>query len=81
MVKDKGFVIGLACVSNRIKIKRDKQKECFIRQQYDYGDRLEYDFGEVKLVVSRESATYHLAVLSSPASNFRWAYLYKSQKK
>lgn len=80
MVKDNGFDIGLACVSNHIKIKRHKQKECFIRQQYDYGDRLEYDFGEVKLVVDGKADTYHMAVLSSPASDFRWAYLYKSQK-
>lgn len=76
-----GFEIGLTTVSNRIKEKRNKTRECFIKQQYDYGDRLEYDFGEVKLVIDGETATYHLAVLSSPGGNFRWAYLYKNQKK
>lgn len=80
MVKAAGFDISLACVSNHIKIKRDIKKECFIRQKYDYGDRLEYDFGEVKLVIDGQRDTYHIAVLSSPASDFRWAYLYKSQK-
>ena len=76
-----GFDIGLTTVSNKIKEKRHKARECFIKQEYDYGDRLEYDFGEVKLVIDGEVATYHLAVMSSPGGNFRWAYLYKNQKK
>jgi len=79
MVKDAGFDISLACISNHIKEKREKYKECFIRQQYDYGDRLEYDFGEVKLLIGNTTQVYHMAVFSSPSSNFRWAYLYKSQ--
>jgi hypothetical protein len=76
-----GFDIGLTTVSNKIKEKRHKARECFIKQEYDFGDRLEYDFGEVKLVIDGEAATYHLAVLSSPGGDFRWAYLYKNQKK
>lgn len=55
--------------------------ECFIRQPYAYGDRSEYDFGVVKLQINRKMDTYHMAVLSSPAGEFRWAYLYKNQKK
>ncbi len=58
-----------------------KSKECFIKQDYDYGDRLEYDFGEVKLIIDGVLDTYHLAVLSSPASDFRWAFLYRNQKQ
>lgn len=80
MVTEAGFDIGLSTVSNHVKIKRDKAKECFVKQQYDYGDRLEYDFGEVKLIIDDVLGTYHLAVLSSPAANFRWAYLYTNQR-
>ncbi|MEG1502439.1 MAG: IS21 family transposase [Synergistaceae bacterium] len=80
-IKSAGFEIGISTISNQIKIKRDKAKECFIKQQYDFGDRLEYDFGEVKLVIDGKTQVYHMAVLSSPASNFRWAYLYKNQKQ
>lgn len=79
-IKDAGFDIGLACISNHIKIKRDKAKECFIKQEYDFGDRLEYDFGEVKIVIDGKVNNCNLAVFSSPAADFRWAYLYKSQK-
>lgn len=81
LVLKEGFAISQSTISNHIRIKRDKHKECFIRQQYDFGDRLEYDFGEVKLVIDGTVQTLHLAVLSSPASDFRWAYLYKNQKK
>ena len=38
-------------------------------------DRLEYDFGEVKLVINGIVKRYYIAVLSSPAGNFRWCYL------
>ena len=81
MMVDAGFEISRSTVVAQIKEKRAKVKECFIRQDYDFGDRLEYDFGEVKLILNGQLGTYYLAVLSSPASNFRWAYLYKSQKQ
>ena len=78
---DQGHDIGITVVSTRVKEKRQKQAEAFIRQEYDYGDRLEYDFGEVKLVIGGEVGKYYLAVFGSPRSSFRWAYLYKNQKK
>ena len=77
----KGFDISLSTIGNKIREKRNKSKECFVRQDYDFGDRLEYDFGEVKLLLDGEVETCHMAVLSSPASDFRWAYLYRNQKK
>lgn len=78
---NQGFDIGKTTISEKIREKRQRFKECFIKQDYDYGDRLEYDFGEVKLIINNVAIKYHIAVLSSPASNFRWAYLYKNQKK
>ena len=81
LIVARGSDISLSTITNKIREKRNKPKECFIRQEYDYGDRLEYDFGEVKLVIDGELGTYHMAVLSSPAGDFRWAFLYKNQKK
>lgn len=75
------FDIGYTTITNKVREKRNKPKECFIKQSYDLGQRLEYDFGEVKLEINGEISTYHLAVLSSPATDFRWAYLYKNQKQ
>lgn len=81
MLVNENFDIGYTTISINIKEKRNKPKECFIKQSYELGQRLEYDFGEVKLVIDGVANTYHLAVLSSPAADFRWAYLYKNQKQ
>jgi len=78
---ENNFDISYSTISNKIREKRNKSKECFIKQNYNFGDRLEYDFGEVKLLVDGQLNKFYLAVLSSPASNFRWAFLYKTQKQ
>jgi len=81
MLKEQGHDIGLTVTSDHIKAKRQRIAEAFIRQEYDFGDRLEYDFGEVKLVINGVVGKYYLAVFGSPRAPFRWAYLYKNQKK
>jgi transposase len=81
LLKGQGMDIGFTTVTNKTKIKRQKRMEAYIRQEYEYGDRLEYDFGEVRLVINGEYGKYYLAVFGAPRSSFRWAYLYKNQKK
>ena len=81
LLRAAGCDIGLTTVTNRLKEKRNKIAEAFIRQEYDFGDRLEYDFGEVKLVINGVVGKYYLAVFGSPRGSFRWAYLYNNQKK
>lgn len=56
-------------------------KETFIRQEYELGYRVEFDFGEVKLEIDGQVNTYYLAVFACPASNYFWAYLYPNQKR
>ena len=81
LLKEQGHDIGLTVVTMRISEKRKKIAEAYIRQEYDFGDRLEYDFGEVKLVIGGVVGKYYLAVFGSPRGKFRWAYLYNNQKK
>jgi transposase len=76
-----GFDISEGTINGALAKIRKRQKEVFIRQEYDLGDRLEYDFGEVGLVLGGVLKTCHMAVLSSPGGNFRWLYLYTNQKK
>ena len=78
---EEGFSISESLVNMSLSALRKKQREVFIRQEYDYGDRLEYDFGEVFLDCGAGVKTYHMAVFSSPGSGFRWLYLYTNQKK
>lgn len=76
-----GHEIGRVTINNAIAKLRKKLKEVYIRQHYEYGDRLEYDFGEVLLDCGKGIRKYHMAVFSAPASNYRWAYLYTNQKQ
>jgi transposase len=80
-LKDSGFDIGLTTITSKVAEKRARRREAFIRQEYEFGDRLEYDFGEVCLEIAGISGTYHMAAIASPAGRFRWAYLYADQKK
>jgi len=80
-LRSQGFDIGLTTIATKIKEKRNYQKECFIKQEYNLGDRVEFDFGEVKLDIQNTIVNAYMAVFSSPASNLRWAYLYTNQKK
>lgn len=81
LLKKQGFSLSYSTVVLEMKRIKNSGKECFIRQDYDFGDRLEYDFGEVKLVINGITKKYYIAVLSSPAGNFRWCYLYDNCKK
>ena len=81
LLREQGYDIGITTVTHHLKEKRNKLSEAFIRQEYNYGDRLEYDFGEVKLVINDVVDKYYIAVFGSPRASFRWAYLYKNQKK
>ena len=81
LLKKQGFSLSYSTVVVEMKRIKSSGNECFIRQDYDYGDRLEYDFGEVKLEINGIVKRYYLAVLSSPAGNFRWCYLYDNCKK
>jgi transposase len=76
-----GFEISGVSINIALADIRKRQREVFIRQQYELGDRLEYDFGEVFLDCDEGIKTYHMAVLSSPGGGFRWLYLYTNQKK
>lgn len=80
-LKKQGFDVSYSTVAQEINRIKEAGKECFIRQEYNFGDRLEYDFGEVKLVINGILKRYYMAVLSSPAGNFRWCYLYDNCKK
>ena len=81
LLKNQGFNVSYSSVAQEISKIKNSGKECFIRQEYVFGDRLEYDFGEVKLVINDITKKYYMAVLSSPAGNFRWCYLYDNCKK
>jgi len=78
---EEGADIGIATINAALARLRKRQKQVYIRQQYEFGDRAEYDFGEVRLVIGGKSGTYHMAVIASAAGKFRWCKLYTNEKK
>ena len=81
MIVEQGHDIGVSTITKYISAKRERAREAFIRQEYDLANRLEFDFGEVKLIIDGVKGTYHMAVFGAPASKFRWAFLYDNEKK
>jgi transposase len=81
ILRDEGFDIGQSTINNALSRLRARPKQVFIRQMHDYGSRLEYDFGEVRLIIGGKQGTYHMAVFTSSASRLRWVKLYTNQKK
>lgn len=81
LMVDAGFDIGITTVQKRVDAKRSRPKEAFIAQSYEYGDRFEYDFREVKLRIGGVSRKLYLAVMVAPASDYRFVLLYDNQRK
>lgn len=80
LLVDMGYDIGLTTINNKIKEIRNEKKEVFIKQEYNYGDRFEYDFGEILLIIDGKKTKGFLAVMCAPASGFKWAYIYSNSK-
>ena len=78
---EEGFDISLSTIHVELARLRERPAKVFVRQTYELGDRLEYDFGEVRLDCGEGVRVYHMAVLSSPGGDFRWAYLYTNEKQ
>jgi transposase len=81
ILRDEGHDISQSTINNALARLRMKPKQVFIRQAYDYGDRAEYDFGEVRLIIGGTLGVYHMALFASSAGKFRWCKLYTNQKK
>ena len=80
LLVEMGFDIGHSTINYKINEIRNEKKEVFILQDYEYGERFEYDFGEVALVIAGRNTKGFLAVMCAPASNFKWAFLYTNSK-
>ena len=81
LIVAEGHDIGLTTVSRRIDDKRSAGKDAFVAQRYEYGDRFEYDFGEVKLYIGGRLRRIQMAVMVACASDVRFALLYENQRQ
>lgn len=78
-LESKGYKIGYTTVCNFIRQENQKGAEIFIRQDHQPGQAIEFDWGEVKLVIDGKLKRIQLAVFTSSYSNYRWACLFYRQ--
>ena len=77
---DLGFDISYSTVKRLVSEIEKTRKEAFIRQEYDYGDICEFDWGEVKLDIGGSGyRNYQMAVFTAAKTNHRFAKLYRCQ--
>lgn len=77
---NEGFKVSETTIRSKYREHKEKNKECFIKQFYEYGDIAQYDFHQVKLFINGEKKTYHQATISIPKSNIIFGILYKNEK-
>lgn len=80
LVNKKKFNISYSTIKRLVKSIEDRHREAFIRQEYDYGDVCEFDWGTVKLDIGGSGyEAYQMAVFSPAKSGYRNAMLFKAQ--
>ena len=62
-------------------LKTAKHEEAFIKQEYNPGDIVEFDWGDIKVEFpdSNDYVTLKMAVFTPAYSNYRWAKLYYTE--
>ena len=76
-----GYDVGESTVRKWYRdYKSSLPKEVYIKQSYEYGDRVEFDFHVIKLIIAGEVRKFHQATISCPASNFIFVRLFKGEK-
>ncbi|MGB4984968.1 MAG: hypothetical protein WBO70_04270, partial [Erysipelotrichaceae bacterium] len=75
----RGHKIAESTVRLRFSEYKNETKEVFIKQVYEYGTRVEYDFHQVKLVVGNTIKTFHQATIAIPSTNHYFIGLYPNE--
>ena len=79
-----GYCVAYRTVARYVKAQKSGNKasvhDCFIKQKYIPGERMEYDWGEVKIYIKGKLQTFNMAA-TSLCSNGRWGKLFTRQDK
>jgi len=79
LLKNKGHEIGYSTVCNYI-YKKVLKKEAFIKQEYQAGETIEFDWGEVKLIIAGKAVKLQLALFSTGYGSYNFGHMYSNQK-
>lgn len=79
-----GYSISYRTVARYIKSKKGKAEasefDCFIKQKYVPGERVEFDWGEVRIYIKGSLRPFNMAA-TALCSNGRWGQLFTRQDK
>jgi transposase len=78
-LKEKEYDIGYTTVCNHIR-KTVLRKEAFVKQEYQPGETIEFDWGEVKLKIAGRPVKFQLALFSTGFGSYNYGNLYNNQK-
>lgn len=78
---EKGYSISYTTVRNFVNSEISKSKEVFIRRHAEPGYEVEFDWGEIKIILDGKIKAYSLAVFTLPYSNYRFAKIYQSESQ
>ena len=65
-LRREGFLIGESTIRAKWSEYRHSQQEVFIKQTYEYGERADFDFHQIKVVINGQVRVYHQATISCP---------------
>lgn len=79
-----GYSVSYRTVVRYIKAKKSKAEasvfDCFIKQKYVPGERMEFDWGEVRIYIKGRLCSFNMAAIAL-CSNGRWGRLFTRQDK
>ena len=79
LLKEKNHNIGYTTVCNYIR-RTVLKKEAFIKQEYQPGETIEFDWGEVKLIIDGKPVKFQLALFSTGYGSYNFGHMYNNQK-
>ncbi len=78
-LEDKGYNISYTTISNYIR-KKYYRKEAYIKQSYRPGRTIEFDWGEVPLIINGVEKKYKMGLFTTAYGNYHFAKIYNNEK-
>lgn len=76
---EEGYDIGYTTVCNYIR-EKGEAKEAYIRQEYNLGETLEFDWGEVKVDINGKDTTLNIGLFTTAKGSYHYGRLYRNKK-
>jgi transposase len=79
LLRSEGYDIGYSSICVLVKELEGKPQESFIKQEYEYGQVCEFDWGEAKVFIEGKLRKLQMAVFTTAKGNYRYARLFVKQ--